>query len=61
MKHLKEIEIIVSNEIRALENLMPICTDSSSLADAKSYIRGLKFCHKLLVDKISYLEKHPDK
>jgi len=60
MKHLKEIEIIVSNEIRGLENLMPFCTDSKSLTDTKNYIKGLEFCHKLLVNKISLLEKNPD-
>jgi hypothetical protein len=60
MKHLKEIEITVSNELNKSETLKPYCVDNLSLTDMKAYIRALNFCHKLLVKKISYLEKHPD-
>ena len=60
MKHLKDIEITVSNEIRESEMLINYCVDSASLGNMKAYIRGLKFGHKLLVNKISDLEQHPD-
>lgn len=60
MKHLKAIEIEVANEIRRSKMLTTFCPDSESLIDMKAYIRGLEFCHKLLVNKISYLEQHPD-
>lgn len=60
MKHLKEIEVTVSNELKKSETLKPFCTDNLSLTDIKAYIRALNFCHKLLVNKISHLEKHPD-
>lgn len=59
MKHLKEIEIMISNELKKSETLKPFCTDNLSLTDIKAYIRALKFCNNLLVNRISHLEKHP--
>ena len=60
MKHLKDIEVTISNELKKSETLKPFCTDNLSLTDMKAYIRALNFCHKLLVNKISHLEKNPD-
>ncbi len=57
MKELKEIEIAVHNEVMSSEKLGKLHLEKKSRSNLSHYLKGLKFCHKLLIDRISFLEK----
>lgn len=57
MKHLKDIEIEIDNRIRLHKEAKKRFSSKTSLIHIKGIIEGLDFCHSMIVNKISYLEK----
>ena len=57
MTNVKDIEITVSNQKLYAQSMIDRCTDSVALVGAKAYLKGLDFCHQVIINKISYLEK----